>query len=317
MGDIKQWMMYDGYLGFYCILKFVITAITLSCTVPGGIFTPTFAIGAAFGQLYVSVLIKVLEFFGSKDYVMYRGVYSILGAAAVTGSVTRTISVAMIVLELNGHLSHAVPIMVCVLASYGTSEMIKTESFFEMLSDITGLDNKIAEKGRITMREVIEKVPHYREFDFLSLEDTSQEDLIAIVRDHGIKTSPYNDQHHRENQKDLEAIKEERARMRFIPVVDDKKRMNLMFMIRIEELQVYTKEFFGIFGGPGEQEKNERIELRLMKSSGDEGSTFMSRPLNLSFVNEQLLKSEYANLTVNAGELNLQSNPAKYILLSM
>lgn len=86
---------------------------------------------------------------------MYRGVYSILGAAAMTGSVTRTISVAMIVLELNGHLSHAVPTMVAVLASYGTSELIKTESFFEMLSDLGGLDLKIAQKGSIVIRDII------------------------------------------------------------------------------------------------------------------------------------------------------------------
>lgn len=55
--------------------------------------------------------------------------------------------------------------------------------------------------------------------------------------------------------------------------------MNLLFMVRIEELQVYTKEYYGIFGGPDEQGGDERIELRLMKSNA-EGS-YMSRPLNL------------------------------------
>ena len=66
--------------------------------------------------------------------IKFRGVYSILGGAAFCGSVTRTISVSMIALELNGHLSHAIPLMMCVLASYATSEWIKTESFFEMLA---------------------------------------------------------------------------------------------------------------------------------------------------------------------------------------
>ena len=51
--------------------------------------------------------------------------YSILGAAAMTASVTRTISVAVIVLELNGHMSHAVPVMVCVMISYATSEYLR------------------------------------------------------------------------------------------------------------------------------------------------------------------------------------------------
>ena len=60
----------------------------------------------------------------------------------MTSSVTGTVSVSMIVLELNGHLSHAVPIMVCVLCSYGISEWIKPESFFEMLADFSGLNQK-------------------------------------------------------------------------------------------------------------------------------------------------------------------------------
>ena len=131
----------------YIIQKFLFTALTLSCPIPGGIFTPTFALGAVVGQLYISVLMQILTFFGHSDLIAYRGVYSVLGAAAMTASVTRTISVAMIVLELNGHLSHAAPIMVCVLCSYGISEFIKPESFFEMLAAFSGLDKKVQLKG--------------------------------------------------------------------------------------------------------------------------------------------------------------------------
>ena len=74
------------------------------------------------------------------NFIVYRGVYSILGAAALTSSVSRTISVAVIVLELNGHMSHAVPVMVSVMISYATSEYLKPESFFEMLASLAGLD---------------------------------------------------------------------------------------------------------------------------------------------------------------------------------
>ena len=144
MEDGSKFVLYDGFLMIFLVLKFVFTALTLSCAIPGGIFTPTFAMGAVLGQLYVSILIKVLGFFGLSSWIQYRGVYSILGAAAVTSSVTRTVSVAMIVLELNGHLSHAVPLMVCVLASYAVSEYIKPQSFFEMLANMGGLDKKMA-----------------------------------------------------------------------------------------------------------------------------------------------------------------------------
>lgn len=88
----------------------------------------------------MSIIRKALLSFGIYNYIRFRGVYSILGAAAMTSSVTRTISVAMIVLELNGHLSHAVPCMVCVLSSYFISEFLKPMSFFEMLSMASNLD---------------------------------------------------------------------------------------------------------------------------------------------------------------------------------
>ena len=143
MEDGSKWVLYDGYLIMFLAMKFVFTALTLSCNIPGGIFTPTFAIGAVFGQLYISIVIKILGMLGHSNWVEFRGVYSILGAAAMTSSVTRTVSVAMIVLELNGHLSHAVPLMVCVLSSYTVSEYLKPESFFEMLSNLSGLDKKM------------------------------------------------------------------------------------------------------------------------------------------------------------------------------
>lgn len=125
MDDIHKWPLYEGYNILFFIMKFVFTALTLSCPIPGGIFTPTFCMGAVLGQIYAAFLFMILNFFGATHLMQFRGVYSILGAAAFCGSVTRTVSVAMIVLELNGHLSHACPLMVCVLSSYTISEWIR------------------------------------------------------------------------------------------------------------------------------------------------------------------------------------------------
>ena len=83
----------------------------------------------------------------------------------MTASVTRTVSVAMIVLELNGHLSHAVPCMVCVLSSYFISELIKPQSFFEMLSFTAGLDLKIKQKCDILVKDLLANDPKYAQLD--------------------------------------------------------------------------------------------------------------------------------------------------------
>jgi H+/Cl- antiporter ClcA len=64
MENVNAWMLFDGYLILYIIQKFIFTAMTLACPLPGGIFTPTFAIGAVFGQLYVSCLRKILLYYG-------------------------------------------------------------------------------------------------------------------------------------------------------------------------------------------------------------------------------------------------------------
>ena len=143
--------------------------------------------------------------------------YSVLGAAAFCGSVTRTVSVAVIVLELNGHLSHAVPTMVCVLCSYTISEWIKPCSFFEMLSQLGGLDDKISANGRYMIRDIIDQnEEEYKTFSFLSYDDNSELDLLKLV----LKNSDPKDSN----------------RLRFIPVVDNSANMNLLYIVRTAEL---------------------------------------------------------------------------------
>jgi H+/Cl- antiporter ClcA len=62
-----------------------------------------------------------------------EGIYAIIGAAAVSGSVTRTTSVAMIVFELTGQTSHMIPILVGVLLSYAVSNSLAMSVYDVML----------------------------------------------------------------------------------------------------------------------------------------------------------------------------------------
>lgn len=71
------------------------TAISVSSPIPCGVFTPVFTMGAAFGRL-VGWGVDVV--WGSE----HASVYAIVAAAAMTGSVTQTVSVAVIVFELTG-----------------------------------------------------------------------------------------------------------------------------------------------------------------------------------------------------------------------
>ena len=53
--------------------------------------------------------------------VFLKLVWSILGAAALSGSVTRTISTAVIVFELTGQISHVLPAVVSYCESPKTN----------------------------------------------------------------------------------------------------------------------------------------------------------------------------------------------------
>jgi len=152
-----------------------------------------------------------------------------LGAAAFCGSVTRTVSVAMIVLELNGHLSHACPIMVCVLSSYTMSEYIKPQSFFEMLSEFAGLDAKIAANGKILIKDILKKNNEYCDMKYLTLNDCLEEELLKIVIEN---TDTNNDK-----------------RLKFIPVVDNSNNMNIMYVVKTSDLHAYCSIVYGSLEG--------------------------------------------------------------------
>lgn len=71
--------------------------LAVTCPIPAGVFTPIFTLGASFGRLFGFILFCIFDFDRS-----YIGMYAIIGAAGVASSVTRTISVCVIVFELTG-----------------------------------------------------------------------------------------------------------------------------------------------------------------------------------------------------------------------
>ncbi len=64
--------------------------------------------------------------------------YAVLGAAGVASSVTRTISVCVIVFELTGQVTFLMPLLLCVLVSYAIGNSLSI-SFFDLLLDMKNL----------------------------------------------------------------------------------------------------------------------------------------------------------------------------------
>lgn len=60
-------------------------------------------------------------FYGGRNVHVIPGGYATVGAAAFTGAVTQTVSVAVIVFEMTGQICHAIPILIAVLIAVGIS----------------------------------------------------------------------------------------------------------------------------------------------------------------------------------------------------
>uniref|UniRef100_A0A7N8WWS1 Chloride channel, voltage-sensitive 1a n=1 Tax=Mastacembelus armatus TaxID=205130 RepID=A0A7N8WWS1_9TELE len=102
----------------FFLMKFWMSAVATTMPIPSGAFMPVFILGAAFGRLVGEIMATLFPHGIVFDSILYRiipGGYAVIGAAALTGAVTHTVSTAVICFELTGQISHILPMMVAVI----------------------------------------------------------------------------------------------------------------------------------------------------------------------------------------------------------
>uniref|UniRef100_A0A8C8A2D4 Chloride channel, voltage-sensitive 1a n=1 Tax=Oryzias sinensis TaxID=183150 RepID=A0A8C8A2D4_9TELE len=102
----------------FFVMKFWMSAVATTMPIPSGAFMPVFILGAAFGRLVGEIMATLFPDGIVFDDILYRiipGGYAVIGAAALTGAVTHTVSTAVICFELTGQISHILPMMVAVI----------------------------------------------------------------------------------------------------------------------------------------------------------------------------------------------------------
>uniref|UniRef100_A0A8C1GUM8 Chloride channel, voltage-sensitive 1b n=1 Tax=Cyprinus carpio TaxID=7962 RepID=A0A8C1GUM8_CYPCA len=102
----------------FFVMKFWMSAVSTTMPVPSGAFMPVFILGAAFGRLVGEIMATLFPngiLFDGIVYQILPGGYAVIGAAAMTGAVTHTVSTAVICFELTGQISHILPMMVAVI----------------------------------------------------------------------------------------------------------------------------------------------------------------------------------------------------------
>ncbi|CAD5221057.1 unnamed protein product [Bursaphelenchus okinawaensis] len=118
----------------YFLIMFVFVPTCLTLSVPSGIFIPAFVSGAVGGRMIGEVMALLFPdgIRGADGPQIYPGLYAVVGAAAYTGAVTHSLSIAVIVCETTGQLSALLPVLIALMIGNAISSFLQP-SIYEVI----------------------------------------------------------------------------------------------------------------------------------------------------------------------------------------
>lgn len=132
---LDDWMFPSVFinLALFILFMFFLTGITVGLPIACGVYTPVFALGAASGRLIGEILAILYP-----DAGITPAGYAVVGAAAFSAGVTRTLSSAIICFEATGQLTHLLPVFLSVLISSPVASFF-TPSVYDVFLEEKGL----------------------------------------------------------------------------------------------------------------------------------------------------------------------------------
>ncbi|XP_030374554.1 chloride channel protein 2-like isoform X2 [Scaptodrosophila lebanonensis] len=123
----------------FTLFHFFFSIIGSTMALPHGMFIPALKIGGGFGRLIgESLALWLPQGFSFPTLApIIPGGYAIVGAAAFSGAVTRSICVAVVVFEITGQIAYLVPVMIAVLVSNAVASLLQPS----MYDSVTKLKN--------------------------------------------------------------------------------------------------------------------------------------------------------------------------------
>uniref|UniRef100_A0A1I7XQ89 Chloride channel protein n=1 Tax=Heterorhabditis bacteriophora TaxID=37862 RepID=A0A1I7XQ89_HETBA len=117
----------------YIMIYYILIAICVSLYIPAGIFVPSFVIG-------ILTMWWPDGFRGADGPQIYPGLYAVvvdtsLGAAAYTGAVTHSLSIAVIVCETTGQLCALLPVLIALMIGNAICSFLQP-SIYESIINI-------------------------------------------------------------------------------------------------------------------------------------------------------------------------------------
>ncbi|KAG9508591.1 Chloride channel protein 2 [Fragariocoptes setiger] len=128
------------HLASYILMMFWTSALASTIPIPSGLFIPVLKMGAAYGRLLGEILHAWFpDGISYGDYAhtqaIVPGSYAVVGAAALSGAVTHTISTSVILFEMTGQIVHIIPVILAVLIANAVCQSLQPsiyDSIIEM-----------------------------------------------------------------------------------------------------------------------------------------------------------------------------------------
>ncbi|KAH8045754.1 voltage-gated chloride channel [Aureococcus anophagefferens] len=112
------------------LFTFAFSAACVGLPASNGLVTPSFAIGAGVGRLYGEVLRFAAAAAGAATSPFSpAGGYAIVGAAAFSVSVTGKISIGVVICELTGQLSYAIPVLFACVLGLAAGQVVEIDIY--------------------------------------------------------------------------------------------------------------------------------------------------------------------------------------------
>ncbi|KAM8982583.1 chloride channel protein 1 isoform 5-T5 [Sarcophilus harrisii] len=176
----------------FFIMKFWMSIVATTMPIPCGGFMPVFVLGAAFGRLVGEIMAMLFPdgiLFDGIIYKILPGGYAVIGAAALTGAVSHTVSTAVICFELTGQIAHILPMMVAVILANMVAQSLQP-SLYDSIIQVKKLPylpdlgwNQLS-KYTLFVEDIM-----VREVKFVSASCTYR-DLRALLQATTVKTLP-------------------------------------------------------------------------------------------------------------------------------
>ncbi|XP_071986267.1 chloride channel protein 1 isoform X2 [Engystomops pustulosus] len=179
-------------LPLFFIMKFLMSVIATTMPIPCGTFMPVFVLGAAFGRIVGELMAYLFPngiLFDGMIYKILPGGYAVIGAAALTGAVTHTVSTAVICFELTGQISHILPMLISVIMANVVAQNLQPSLYdsiiqIKRLPYLPDLSSCHVSKYNIFVEDIMVRGIHYVS------SHCTYKDLLNVLKTCSHKTLP-------------------------------------------------------------------------------------------------------------------------------